>query len=212
MRGYVELIVCWLFLFVLLLVFRVNIRAFGAVQLPFIPFIVFTFFVQLFVSENGVIASPDLAAFNAALFFTLQFAAAIAFSLLFIFIADTFEIVKLLHFIFYPLKIFRVKPEELAISMLVALRFIPVLKTEIQKINDARFLLSSEKRNLLSRVSSLIIPLTLRAFNYVEQVSITLEYRVTDQYFLKLPPFRIYDTVILCVFLISFFTAIIQFH
>jgi energy-coupling factor transport system permease protein len=203
-RGYIELAVCWLFFFVLLLAFHIDIKAFGAAQLPFVPFIVFTFLVQLFVGDIGAVISPNFAMFNAALFFTLRLAAAIAFSLLFIFIADTFEIVKLLHFILYPLKLFRVKPADLAVSMLIALRFIPVLKAEVRKIDDARFLISHEKQKFLSRVYFLIIPLTIRAFNYVEQMSVTLEYRAADSFFFKLPAFNFRDILTICVLAVSF--------
>ena len=183
---------------------RISGLSFKEILLPlkmFRFFIVFTFLVQLFISPTGGISHPDSASLLSSIFFTGRLIVMIGFSSLFAMLTPQLDIVRLFRLIFTPLKLIKLDPRDLALSMLIALRFIPLLFTEGQKIIDSQRLkgILPEKGEKCGRIkiikasASLIIPLFVRTFHYADQIAVTLGYRRHDSAFLKLPALKVAD-------------------
>ena len=161
---------------------------------PFRFLLIFTFIVQLFITADGHWAAPNGAAFGNSALFTLKMALMIGFSALFAFITPPIDIVRIFYLLFQPLRIIKISPAETALSMLIALRFIPLLFAEGEKIIDSQrikgILPCKGERGgglmLIMRSASLIVPLFARVFYYASQIGITLQYRKHDDNFFRL--------------------------
>ena len=125
----------------------------------------------------------------------------ILFSAIFAIITPQADIVRIFRLFFMPLKLFRTNPNDVAMSMLIALRFIPMLFMEGEKIMDSQRLKGAlpckgEKISwlkTLKAMASLIVPLFVRAFHYASNIAVTLQYRGNDKDFFKLQRFGIKD-------------------
>lgn len=81
-----------------------------------------------------------------------------------------------------PLKIFRVPVHEIAMMMSIALRFIPILMEEMDKIMKAQMARGAdfESKNIVKRVKSLIpllVPLFISAFRRANDLALAMEAR-----------------------------------
>jgi energy-coupling factor transport system permease protein len=165
---------------------------------PFSFLFAFTFLIQLFVTADGHLTLPGVSAILSSAYFTLRIFLLIGFSLLFALTVSETDILRVLRYIFSPLKFIKISPDELAISSLIALRFIPILFNEAEKIKDSRHImaLGQEKRGKIETLKatfSLMIPLFIRAFYYAAQIAVTLRYRRGSSHFFKLPPMTVKD-------------------
>ena len=162
---------------------------------PFRFLLLFTFVIQLFLTADGHWVMPDTTMLQNASFFAARMAIMIGFSAMFAFITPPVDIVRIFYLLFQPLRFLKVSPADAALSMLIALRFIPLLFNEGEKIIDSQRLkgivpAKGEKTGRLKiivRTAPLIIPLFVRTFHYAAQIGITLHYRRHDGEFLKLP-------------------------
>jgi energy-coupling factor transport system permease protein len=176
---------------------------------PFRFLLIFTFVVQLFLTPTGQWMLPTGGTALYAGFFTLRMALMIAFSSLFAMLTPVTDIVRLFYLIFQPLKLIRISPLDTAMSMLIALRFIPLLFTEGEKIVDSQRIKGilpekGEKVPLRARLRSavsLVVPLFVRTFHYADQISITLSYRRGDAGFFRLAKPHFSDILVACLFI-----------
>lgn len=198
--------ICWLVLGRLL---KLGMGDMLAVLKMFRVILIFTFVIQLFLTTSGSFVAPTAESLTNAFFFTVRMTLIIGFSSIFAMITPPIDIVRLFNVIFKPLKVLRINPAELSLSMLIAIRFIPLLFTEGAKIIDAQRLkgvlpLKGEKgarRKIVTSSISLIIPLLVRTFHYASQIAITLRYRKNDDDFLRLSRMQGKDfaVVVACV-------------
>ena len=117
-----------------------------------------------------------------------------------------------------PLKIFHVKVHEIAMMMTIALRFIPVLLEETDKIMNAQKARGAdmESGNLIKRVKSLIpvlIPLFVSAFRRAGDLATAMECRCyngdKNRTRMKVLHFSIKDLIALLGCLVVFAAVIV---
>lgn len=158
--------------------------------------IIFTFVVQLFFTDKGVfIPVPQIDTIQNALLTTSKFTLIISYSALFTLSASPLEIAKALYFFIKPFKKAGVNTKEAAISILVTIRFIPLLFDEADKIITAQKLrgLWPEKKGFINKLKfitkaeSFIIPLFIRLTRWAEYISQTLTYKNNIEKFMTLP-------------------------
>ncbi|GHU86283.1 hypothetical protein AGMMS49941_07680 [Deferribacterales bacterium] len=174
---------------------------------PFLFFFIFTLLIQLFVSADGHWSRPTNETTIYAVFYVSKFAMVVGFSLLFVRTTPASDIVKIFYLLFQPLKYFRISPLDAAFSVLVTLRFIPLLFNEGGKIMDVQRLkgilpLKGESLPLLRTVrvvSALITPLLVRTFRYASQIAIALRYRTGNPSFFALAAFNWFDFVAISI-------------
>lgn len=178
---------------------------------PFRFLLAFTFVVQLFLTPTGGWVMPDMLSLERASFFTSRMMIIIAFSSIFAIITPPTDIVRIFYVLFQPLRIFMIKPADMAMSMLIALRFIPLLFTEGEKIVDSQRLkgilpLKGEKRSIKQTVVSavsLVVPLFVRTFHYAGQIAVTLNYRNRGKDFFRMGRIGIGDMLVLLTVIVS---------
>ena len=118
------------------------------------------------------------------------------------------EIAKSLYLFIKPLKIFKINVENIGLSLLIAIRFIPLLFEEASKIITAQKLRGvwvtdvtfKEKLKFIFNMDSFIIPLFVRVFHYAEQLSITAMYRQNIDDVLKMQGITLKDIIFLIFF------------
>lgn len=187
---------------------RIFKQAFSAIK-SFKMLYIFIFVTMLFFGENGgfSIYFTKEALFT-ALLSTYQFMLIVAYSCLLTLTTSPSEIAKTLYIFIKPFKIFKVNVENTGLSMLIAIRFMPLLFEESSKIITAQKLRGvwitdvtfKEKLKFIFNLDSFIVPLFVRVFHYAEQLSITALYRQNIGDVLTLNKINIKDISFLFIF------------
>ncbi len=171
---------------------------------------IFIFVTMLFFGENGDFSIHfTTQAFYDAIFTTYQFMLIVAYSCFLTLTTSPSEIAKTLYIFIKPFKIFKINVENTGLSMLIAIRFIPLLFEEASKIITAQKLRGlwidnksfKYKIKFIFNMDSFIIPLFVRVFHYAEQLSITALYRNNIDSALKLDKINIRDIAFLICFI-----------
>ena len=167
----------WLFLFIILFIKLARIPFWFLIKglTPIFFFLVFTFSMHVLFT-NGVMEGIYI---SLRLIFIVMIATIMTLSTSPIDLTDAFE--KL----FVPLKVIKVPVHQLSMMMSIALRFIPTLMDELEKIILAQKSRGSEisSGSLITRIRAFIpimIPLFISAFQRAEELAIAMEVRGYD--------------------------------
>ncbi|MBZ4642631.1 energy-coupling factor transporter transmembrane protein EcfT [Deferribacterales bacterium Es71-Z0220] len=161
---------------------------------PFRYLLIFTFAIQLFYDNNNGLN------YIAAFLYTCKFSLMIIISSLFTITTKPIDIVKIVYIILKPFKVFGVNPTEMATSCIIAIRFIPLIFEEADKIITAqklRGIIPKKGLRLLFSLHTFLIPLFNRVFYYAEQISITLNYRTNWEHILTIDKMRKLDILLI---------------
>ena len=149
--------------------------------------ILFTSVLNLFYGKGNIIFKLGFLNITEGGINNSIFIAARLFTMIFISSALTFttsptDLTDALEKILSPLKIFKVKVHELAMMMTIALRFVPTLLEETDKITSAQKARGAdpESGSALQRAKALIpilIPLFISSFRRAYELSIAMECR-----------------------------------
>ncbi len=203
-------IMTFLWLILIFLSGKIFKQAFLAVK-SFKMLYIFILVTMLFFGENGgfTIYITKEAVYT-ALLSVYQFILIVAYSCLLTLTTSPSEIAKTLYIFIRPFKIFKVNVENTGLSMLIAIRFIPLLFEEASKIITAQKLRGlwikdkslKYKLKFIFNMDSFIIPLFVRVFHYAEQLSITALYRNNIDNVLRLEKVNLKDMLFLISFII----------
>lgn len=152
-----------------------------------IAIILFTGVLNLFYGGGNVVWSwqfmkiTDGGIYN-ALFISIRIICLILYSSVLTFTTSPTELTDALERIMKPLKIFHVKVHEIAMMMTIALRFVPTLLEETDKIMSAQKARGAdlESGGLMQRIKSLIpilIPLFVSSFRRAYDLAMAMECR-----------------------------------
>ncbi len=195
------------FLFLLLIVLSGSI--FYAVYKSIKSFkvlYIFIFITVLFFGQQGAFhITFTLNDFLNALASLYQFILLIGFSSILTLTTSPSEITKSLYLFIRPFKIFKINVENIGLSLLIAVRFIPLLFEESSKIITAQKLRGvwvtgvtfKEKMKFIFSIDAFVVPLFVRVFHYAEQLSITAEYRTNIDKALQLSAPKLKDILFL---------------
>ena len=183
----VRLLASVLILFSLTAAAKITPKEFWPSIRSFRFLLILTFFIQAFWTDGGnFIAVPTKEMIFASLLSALRFALIIGYSAIFTITTTPADIARSLYFFIKPFKKIGVNTKDAAISLLVAIRFIPLLFEEADKIITAQKLRGAwpekngswkNKFKFFTKAESFIIPLFMRVVHYAEQISVTLHYR-----------------------------------
>lgn len=179
-----------MFLFLVLLIFlsRVKISFFIKGLKSMIWLILLTVGLQLLFSSGtpvlfhfGIINITGLGIKN-ALFVFLRFVLIISFSTLLTLTTSPLALADATESLLSPLKKFHVPVHEIALMLSIALRFVPTLMDEAQKIMDAQRSrgVDFDSGNLIQKAKAMIpllIPLFVSCFNRAEELADAMESR-----------------------------------
>lgn len=174
---------------------KLSITELFSLLKPFRFLLIFTFVIQLFYDNHNQVVNIEN-----AFFYTTKFIFMITISGIFTITTKPIDIVKIVYKIVTPLKVLRLNPLEIATSSIIALRFIPLIFEEADKIFTAqklRGVMPNKGIKLLFSLHTFIIPLFNRVIYFAEQISVTLSYRKNWEHMLVLKRINLNDLIII---------------
>ena len=154
---------------------------------PVIPLLLFTSLINIFYVEGRVLVSVwvleiTLEGVFTALFVSIRILCLITAGSLLTYTTSPTTLTDAMERVLSPLKVFRISVHEIAMMMTIALRFIPTLIEETDKIMSAQKARGAdmESGNLLQRVRALIpvlVPLFISAFRRAYELATAMECR-----------------------------------
>lgn len=174
------------FIFVFILyISNITLKEIYLTVKPFIFLLLLTFIIQLLFSKDGSFSLDIKNNLANSIVVVTQFFLIIALSSIFTLTTSQVDIVRSILFFVRPFKRF-VNINEIAISIIIAIRFIPLLFHEANTIIVAqkiRGIWVKGYKNIFKNASiffkaeSFIIPLFVKVIDYAEKISITLKYK-----------------------------------
>lgn len=170
----------------LLIISKISPKEFYPCLRSFRFLIIFTLLLQAFFTSDGhFLMKPTEETTLNSIYITLRFTLVIAFSALYTITTTPADIARSLYVFIKPFRWFGFDTKNAAISILVAIRFIPLLFEESDKIITAQKLRGiwtetttfKDKFKFFLKAESFVIPLFMRVIYYAEQISVTLCYR-----------------------------------
>ncbi len=198
-------------LFFLIVISKIIFKEFYGSIKSFRFLFLFILIVQLFFSSDGSFhLIPTKFSIINALYMLLSFFLMISFSAIFTLTTSPSQIAKSLYFFIKPFKKIGINTKDIAISIIIAIRFIPVLFEEANRIitsQKLRGLLKKEKGffnkiKIYTKIDAFIIPLFMRIIYFGNQISITLNYRHNIDNIMILDKIKNSD---LLIFFVSYF-------
>lgn len=155
---------------------------------PILPLIVFTSIINIFYVRDGLVLVDwwiihiTLQGVVTAVFIAVRILCLIAGSSLLTYTTSPTALTDALERLMKPLKFLHVNVHELAMMMTIALRFIPTLIQETDKIISAQKARGADfdSGNLIQKAKALIpilIPLFISSFRRAEELAIAMECR-----------------------------------
>ncbi len=189
---------------------------------PMLPLAAFIFLLNLLTVRNGevifsrwIITITDFGLYTAWIMSLRLLFLILATSVLLTLTTTPLKLADALEKLFAPLKIIKVPVHEMAMMMSVALRFIPTLVRETEKIMKAQMSRGAEYDNgsILNRVKgyiTVLVPLFVSSFKRAEELAYAMDarcYRGGDGR-TKLNPLRIHLSDIVLGIVLTFFAAV----
>lgn len=176
-----------LFIFLIILISRLPFRCFLEGLRPTTYILIFTFVVHLFFTRGDSLTGlgPFIITrngFTNGLFVNLRFILIITGTNLLTFTTSPVDLTDGLESLLKPLKVLNISPHQFALMITIALRFIPVLVIEADKIMKAQKARGTDfkRGNLTKRAKnylSLLIPLFVSVFRRADELALAMESR-----------------------------------
>ena len=155
---------------------------------PILPLVLFTSVINIFFVDGGDILGDwwifhiTVRGVVTAVFIALRIVCLIAGSSLLTYTTSPTTLTDALERLMKPLKLLHVHVHEIAMMMTIALRFIPTLVEETDKIMSAQKARGAdfESGNLLQRAKAMIpllVPLFISAFRRADELAVAMECR-----------------------------------
>jgi energy-coupling factor transport system permease protein len=181
-------LVLYMFIILSVLWSRIPIGLFVRSIKPIIFIIILTSVLHLLLTKTGqaLWVTPFFTVYSGgvkqAIFISSRFLILVVMASLLTFTTSSLDLTDALEQLLNPLKKIRVPVHELALMMSIALRFIPTLWEETEKIRNAQLARGAnlESGNIFKRLYAYIpifIPLFLSSFRRAEELAMAMEAR-----------------------------------
>ena len=186
-RNFISLLTISLFSLIVILMTKISFFKYLKSLKVILAMIIFTGVLNLFwgsgrvlwqwwflkITEGGV---------NNAIFITVRIAVMMMISSVLTYTTSATELTEAIERLMKPLKVFHIKVHEIAMMMTIALRFIPVLLEEADKIMNAQKARGAdmENGNVFRRVKALVpvlIPLFVSSIRRAGDLAMAMECR-----------------------------------
>ena len=187
-KKLVFLAIPFAFLMLGLLLSRISLRYIWTSLKPVRVLLIFMFLLNLIFTKGETVLwdlgfwSLTLEAILQSVFLTIRIVLLVSGASMLTLTTSPIALTDGIERLLAPLKVFRFPSHELAMMMTIALRFIPTLMDESDKIRSAQMARGAdfESGNLFRRVKSLIpilIPLFVSSFRKADDLAIAMESR-----------------------------------
>jgi len=201
-----------------LIVARIPLKIIKTSVLPVLPIVIFIFILNILTLDEGsvlwewkFITITDYGIYRAVLMAARLLFLVMSTSLLITFTTTPLRIADALESLLSPLKLIRIPVSELAMIMSIALRFIPTLTTETQKIMKAQISRGADydTGTFINRIKgyiTVLVPLFISSFKRAEELAVAMDARcyIAGSKRTKLNPLKIHgkDIAVAAVFLL----------
>ncbi|GGB07670.1 energy-coupling factor transporter transmembrane protein EcfT [Macrococcus hajekii] len=155
---------------------------------PILLLLIFTLVMHIFWTKGGgtlfslSFITVDRNGVEQGIFITLRFVLIIFLTTIMTLTTSPISLTDAIETLFRPLKKIRIPVHELALMMSIALRFIPTLMDETQKVMRAQMSRGSDMTtgNVMKRLKALVpllVPLFVSAFKRAEDLAVAMEVR-----------------------------------
>lgn len=186
-KSYISYAVMLLFLIMSVVVSKVKPKALFRGLKPIIVIIIITGLLNLFYTDGNTLVKFWIfkitdAGIKSAVFMALRISMLIMGTFLLTYTTSPIDLTDGLEKLLNPLKKIKVPVHELAMMMSIALRFIPTLIEETDKIMSAQKARGAdfETGNILKRAKAmlpLLVPLFVSAFRRADELAVAMEAR-----------------------------------
>ncbi|MGM0549191.1 MAG: energy-coupling factor transporter transmembrane component T family protein [Bacillota bacterium] len=205
------------FVFLVVLLSKISVKKVLKGLKPILILVLFTLFIHIFLTKGGEVLwswkfiSIEAEGVYTGFFMVSRIFILILFTSLLTLTTSPLQLTDGIEYILSPLKRFGVPASELSMMMTIALRFIPTLLEEADKIMKAQQARGAdfESGNLIQRAKSLIpllVPLFISAFRRADDLALAMESRCyrggEGRTRLHQLEFRYYDFVALIIIII----------
>ncbi|GGG90913.1 energy-coupling factor transporter transmembrane protein EcfT [Staphylococcus pragensis] len=183
----------WIILLILLIMMLSKIKFWFLIKglTPIFIFLIFTFLMHIFFTHGGTrlvefgFIKIDSEGVLEGIFISLRLITIVMIATIMTLSTSPIDLTDAFEKLLTPLKWFKVPVHQLSMIMSIALRFIPTLMDELDKIILAQKSRGSEisSGNLTTRIKAfipLMIPLFISAFQRAEELAIAMEVRGYD--------------------------------
>ncbi|MGJ7587489.1 energy-coupling factor transporter transmembrane component T family protein [Staphylococcus shinii] len=183
----------WLFISIIILMKLAQIKFWFLAKglTPIWIFLIFTFLMHLFLTKGGTrlfelgFVSIDTDGILEGIYIVLRLMFIIMISTIMTLSTSPIDLTDAFEKLLSPLKLVKIPVHQLSMMMSIALRFIPTLMNELDKIILAQKSRGSEisSGSIINRVKAfvpLLIPLFISAFQRAEDLAIAMEVRGYD--------------------------------
>lgn len=228
---FVKTFICYgfiaLFLLSVMLISRISIKfVFKGIR-PILFIVIFTFILNAFVTPGETIIfdwwiiSITKEGLQTAFYFAIRLILLVIGSQVLSLTTSPMALTDAIERLFNPLKKIGIPIHELAMMMTIALRFIPTLLNETDRIMKAQMSRGAdfESGNLINRAKNLVplmVPLFICAFRRADELAIAMEARCyrgghgrTRMKVLKLTSVDIYGSLYFLIFILAIVTDVI---
>lgn len=187
--DYISYVLMLLFLVTVILVSTIPVKAIFRGMKPMVFILVFTGLLNLFLTDGDTVLLPlfwgleiTLEGIKHAVFMIVRILMLVSGTFLLTYTTSPIALTDGLESLLKPLKIIRVPVHELSMMMCIALRFIPTLIEETDKVMCAQKARGAdfESGSLFSRAKALIpilVPLFISAFRRADELATAMECR-----------------------------------
>jgi len=186
-NNFPGLILNFLQVFIIILLSNINLKNYFKNIKMIMMLIIFTAVLNIFYGKGEAIFSfyflkITWQGINNSIFIALRIISLVFISSAFTFTTSPTDITDALERLMKPLKFFKIGVHEIAMIMTIALRFVPTLLEETEKIMNAQKARGAnlESGNLTKRIKSLIpilIPLFVSSFRRAYDLAMAMECR-----------------------------------
>lgn len=187
-KNFVALGVMVLYLALTVLLSKISLKMLRKSLKPIVIIVLITAFLQIFYNKDGTVLM-ELGKFQLttggiymAVFTTIRIVALVAASSMLTYTTSPTLLTDAIERLFSPLKVLKINVHSIAMMMTIALRFIPTLIDEVDKIMSAQKARGAEldTGNLIQRGKALVpvfIPLFVNAFTRAYDLAFAMECR-----------------------------------
>lgn len=187
-RDFIGFLICTIFLLVVVKLSALPIKLLIKGIKPIIFILLFTIVMNLFFTKDGnvIFSCGFISITDNAVYTTLKISArlilVVMFSSMLTLTTKPMELTMSIEDLLSPLKKIKVPVAEIALMMSIALRFIPTLYEELDRIKKAQQARGAvfDEGNLYKRIKSLIpviIPLFVSSFKRADELAMAMESR-----------------------------------
>lgn len=226
-KNFVALALMFVLTFISILVSKVPFKMFFKSLKPIVPIVIFTAVLNMFYIEKGEMLFEwkfihlTTGGLATAFFMAVRIICLIMCSSLLTYTTVPTQLTDAIEKLLSPLKIFHISVHTLAMMMTLALRFIPTLIEEIERITNAQKARGAdfESGKLMDRIKAMIpilIPLFVSAFRRAYELSFAMSCRCyhggEGRTRMKIMKLHVSDFVSLFIFIVTAAGVVVLNH